>query len=163
MYFIKLTIFISALLFFTYTCEAKTRCKPLLEKLHNIQALQRSSYSSQRGASLRAREDKARERWWQCEQGRGKDRSKKKSKDKSKNKNHTTNKQTKYKNISAGMPFKTNNTVVIKSKYHGEKKQAWLKFYQQPTQCSRPKNLAIFASCSEDKQMQRMHFEQEYE
>jgi hypothetical protein len=59
-------------------------------------------------------------------------------------------------------PFKTNKTIVIKSKYQGNKKQAWIKFYQQPSQCNRPKSLAVFASCSEDKQAQRINFEQEY-
>ena len=160
--FIKLVIFFSALLFFTSTCEAKKRCKPLLEKLHNIQALQRSGYSSQRGTSLRAREDKAREKWWQCEQGQSK--NKKRSKGKSKSHDYSSaKKQAKQKKILAGTPFKTNNSVVVKSKYHGQKKQAWIKFYKQPTQCSRPKSLAIFASCSEDKQAQRLHFEQVYE
>jgi hypothetical protein len=154
----------SALSLFTSISEAKKRCKPLLEKLHNIQAMQRSGYSSQRGLSLRSKEDKARDKWWECEQGRGektKHKTKSKSKKGSKNKNvkhHTTDIK-----ISAGTPFKTNNVIVIKSKYQGHKKQAWLNFYQQPTQCNRPKSLAVFASCSEDKRTQRLNFEQQYE
>ncbi|PCH97195.1 MAG: hypothetical protein COB83_02765 [Gammaproteobacteria bacterium] len=161
MYLIKLVIFISALLVFTPVSEAKKRCKPLLEKLHNIQAMQRNGYSSQRGVSLRAREDKARDKWWQCEQGRG-GKNKKKVKKKSK-KQSAVYKKNKQMNIPAGTPFKTNNAVVIKSKYQGSKKQAWLKYYQQPAQCNRPKSLAVFASCSEDKQTQRIDFELEYE
>jgi hypothetical protein len=144
--------------------EAKKRCKPLLEKLHNIQAMQRSGYSSQRGISLRAREDKARDKWWQCEQGRGrkaKSKTKKNSK-KTSNQYSATYKKATHTKISAGTPFKTSNSIVIKSKYQGNKKRAWLKFYQQPAQCNRPKSLAVFASCSEDKQAQRFDFEQEY-
>lgn len=166
MYNFKLTVCICVLLLFSSTGEAKKRCKPLLEKLHNIQAMQRNGYSSKKGASLRAREDKARDKWWQCEQGRG-GKAKSKSKDKSKKKRKNsyqvvTTKQRKLNKISAGSPFKTNNSVAIKSKYSGEKKQAWHTFYQRPTQCHRPKNLAVFASCSEDKQAQRITFEQTY-
>lgn len=160
---------ISTLVFFTPDSEAKKRCKPLLEKLHNIQAMQRNGYSSQRGLSLRTREDKARDTWWQCEQGRGvktKRKTKSKKKKNSKNKSSyysATNKKNTRKKISAGTPFKTTNVIVIKSKYQGGKKQAWLEFYQQPTQCNRPKSLTIFANCSENKRTQRITFEQGYE
>jgi len=145
--------------------EAKKRCKPLLEKLHNIQAMQRNSYSSKRGISLRAREDKARDKWWQCETGRSKktsNKNKKKSKSTSYQAKETKSKSVKGKKLKAGTPFKTNNAVVIKSKYQGGKKQAWLAFYQQPTRCHRPKNLSMFALCSEDKQKQRKSFEVKY-
>lgn len=166
MHIIKLLIVISPLFLFITESEAKKRCKPLLEKLHNVQAMQRNGYSSKRGSSLRAREDKARDKWWQCEQGRtGKNKSKKKRKDTkgSKNKSShysTTHKQNTHTNALVGTPFKTNNAIVIKSKYEGSKKQAWLKFYQQPAQCNRPKNLAVFAFCSENKRTQRINFEQ---
>jgi len=141
---------------------AKKRCKPLLEKLHNIQAMQRNGYSSKRGTSLRVREDNARDHWWKCEQGRGK-----KNKNKKKQSNETVSYRSKIKSVKgkkmvASTPFKTSNAIVIKSKYQGEKKQAWLAFYQQPTQCQRPKNLQVFAFCSEDKQTQRVVFEQKY-
>lgn len=164
MYPITLIIFISFLLLFASVSEAKKRCKPLLEKLHNIQAMQRNGYSSQRGVSLRAREDKARDKWWQCEQGKGgKTKNKKKKKGKKKNSQYSVkNKKSRRTDMPAGTPFKTNNVIVIKSKYQGDKKQAWLNFYQQPAKCSRPKNLAVFASCSEDKQAQRIDFEQGY-
>ena len=166
MFPIKLTIVISILALITPVSEAKKRCKPLLEKLHNIQAMQRNGYSSKRGVSLRAKEDKARDNWWQCEKGR-----KTKEKKKRKNKKHSKNKKKQsgiaYKkniplNTGMGTPFKTNNAIVIKSKYQGIKKQAWLKFYQQPTHCNRPKSLAVFAACSENKQAQRINFEQGY-
>jgi len=168
MYSIKLTIFIGALFLFSTESEAKKRCKPLLEKLHNVQAMQRSGYSSQRGLSLRAKEDKARDKWWQCEQGRKvKKKSKNKGNKKNKNQNNrqysATYRRSSHTKISAGTPFKTNNVIAIKSKYQGNKKQAWLKFYLQPARCNRPKSLAVFAYCSEDKQAQRIDFEQEYE
>ncbi len=170
MHFIKLITFVSVLLLFASVSEAKKRCKPLLEKLHNIQAMQRNGYSLKRGISLRAREDKARDKWWQCEQGRerkakSKSKTKNKDKNKSKNKNKSnraTDKLTAPTKISAGTPFKTSNAIVIKSKYQGDKKQAWLKFYQQPAKCNRPKNLAIFVYCSENKQAQRIDFEKKY-
>ncbi|NQY88375.1 MAG: hypothetical protein HRT51_11645 [Colwellia sp.] len=165
MHFINIIIFISVLFLFTPTSEAKKRCKPLLEKLHNIQAMQRNGYSSQRGINLRAKEDKARDKWWQCEQGRaGKSKSKTKNKGSKKKSSQSSGvyKQNRQIKISAGTPFKTSNAIVFKSKYQGGKKQAWLKFYQQPAQCNRPKSLAVFVYCSEDKQAQRLNFEQEY-
>lgn len=150
-------------LIFSSAVVAKKRCKPLLEKLHNIQAIQRSSYSSKGGQSLRKREDKARNNWWQCENGGGKKKKKpsKKSKKKSASYSTKTNKANRKK-INAGTPFKTSNAVVVKSKYQGDKKRAWLAFYQQPKQCQRAKSLQVFALCSEDKQTQRADFEGQY-
>ena len=167
MYPIKFTLFVSLLCLFSPITEAKKRCTPLLEKLHNIQAMQRNGYSSKRGASLRAREDKARDKWWQCEQGRDKKTNKKGQKKRdSKTANHRSKSQkTKsvtQKKIKAGTPFKTNTAIVIKSSFQGDKQRAWLAFYQQPSRCQRPDNLQVFAFCSEDKQRQRQDFEQTY-
>jgi len=152
---------------FSLEVAAKKRCKPLLEKLHNIQALQRSGYSAKRGLSLRGREDKARDNWWQCENGRGKSKqhSAKKMNKNNESKTVSHNLQSKRvtsKTIIAGAPFKTNNAIVIKSKYQGDKKQAWLNYYQQPNKCLRPKSLSVFAFCSENKRTQRINFEDQY-
>ena len=148
--------------------EAKKRCKPLLKKLHNIQALQRSAHSAQRGLSLRNREDKARNKWWECENSSGKNKNKPKKKSKKKNGRETASvsaqlKRKKGKKITAGTPFKTSNAIVIKSKYQGEKKQAWLKYYQKPNKCILPKSLSIFAYCSENKLIQQAGFEKQYD
>lgn len=143
---------------------AKKRCKALLDKLHNVQALQRSSYSAKRGVSLRNKEDKAREKWWQCETGKVK-KTKKKKKKKPSNSSSNNQKLTELKTveIKAGIPFQTTQSIAIKEKYLGKKRQAWLKFYQQPKQCQRPKTLSGFAFCSENKQTQRSNFEKQYE
>ncbi len=158
---ITLTFIFILLLFFSPITEAKKRCKPLLEKLHHAQAMQRSGYSSKRGTSLRGREDKARDKWWQCETGQSKSKAKKKGVTKAAV-YRSNEKSIKRKEIKAGTPFKTNSSIVIKSKYQGSKKQAWIAFYQQPTKCQRPKNLQVFAFCSEDKKTQRQGFENEY-
>ncbi|MBL4940104.1 MAG: hypothetical protein JKY81_00410 [Colwellia sp.] len=162
MYPLKIFALIAVLLVVSPSSTAKKRCKPLLEKLQNIQAMQRHGYSAKRGISLRAREDKARDNWWQCEKGGGK-----KNKIKKKRVNKATNSSSKTKSvmnkkITAGTPFKTSNAIVIKSAYQGDKKRAWLAFYQQPKQCNRPKNLPMFAFCSEEKQTQQAEFEQQY-
>jgi len=159
--------------------QAKKRCKPLLEKLHNVQAMQRKGYSLKRGQSLRAKEDKARDKWWQCEHSSrfAKDNRKKGAK-KGAKKGSKKNKQAKKyqsnkvavrkpKRISPAnrtvvAPFSRSGAIVIKSKYQGDKKFAWLDFYQQPNKCQRPKNLTVFAACSEDKQAQQLMFEQQY-
>ena len=149
--------------------QAKKRCKPLLEKLHNVQAMQRNSYSAKRGQSLRSKEDKARDKWWQCENSsrfsKGKNKEKKKAaKKRIKSKKSVTkrSKQSYFAKRSVSAPFSGNEVIVIKSKYQGAKKFAWLDFYQQPNKCQRPKSLTVFASCSEDKQAQQLTFEQQY-
>jgi len=68
----------------------------------------------------------------------------------------------KGRTLKAGTPFKTSHAIVLKSKYQGDKKRAWLAFYQQPKRCQQPKSLQVFALCSEDKQTQRISFEQKY-
>ncbi|WP_019027148.1 hypothetical protein [Colwellia piezophila] len=151
--------------------EAKKRCKPLLKKLHNIQALQRNGYSLKRGQSLRRKEDKARKLWWQCEHSavvkvKKKKRRKKSNKQKSSLVKNTSHKATK-KNPSLYRPkklvsFNQSSAIVIKSKYQGVKRQAWLLFYQQPSKCQRPKNLSEFAYCHEKKRQQQSVFEQGY-
>lgn len=161
-------IVVSVCFVFSPASSAKKRCKPLLEKLRNIQSLQRSGYSQKKGVSLRKREDNARDKWWQCENGRAKkEKNNTKGSAKASNRKNKKNSNSAVKrkiviNDSTVTPFKTTDAVVIKSKYHGEKKRAWLTFYQQPEGCSRPKNLAVFASCSENKQKQRADFEKSY-
>lgn len=148
-----------AQVFTTSNSQAKARCKPLLQKLHNIQALQRQGYSLKKGISLRKREDKAREKWWQCEQGREKSKAKKKP---IKGKNSTakiSRKTQPYRLAKAKSSGFSNSNVITRQKYQGDQLQEWLKFYQQPKQCQRPKSLAIFAFCAEDKQQQMHEFE----
>ena len=149
--------------------QAKKRCKPLLDKLHNVQTQQRKGYSLKRGQSLRAKEDKARDKWWQCEHSSkfSKVNSKKKNKKSKYNKsqkrvvaNNPIRSYSTKRSVAA--PFSDSGAIVIKSKYQGDKKFAWLTFYQQPKKCQRPKNLPIFASCSENKQAQQLIFEQQY-
>lgn len=157
-------IYLSILLcFFSPISEAKKRCKPLLQKLQKIQAMQRHGYSVKRGESLRAKEDKARDTWWQCEKGRGKKNKKAKKNSKSNMASYSIkSKRGDNKKLTAGTPFNTSNAIIIKSQYQGVKKRAWLAFYQQPTRCHRPKNLQVFAFCSENKQTQRADFEKVY-
>lgn len=48
----------------------KKHCKPYLEKLRNVQSQQRQGHSLKRANSLQKKEQKARHQWWQCEQGK---------------------------------------------------------------------------------------------
>lgn len=160
------------LLFVSPNLPAKKRCKPLLEKLHNAQMMQRKSYSLKRGQSLREKEDKARDKWWQCENSSlsafkskygTKKKKVKKNKKKQKNTSHYAKLNKAILNSSKKrVTFNQDSAIVIKSKYQGDKKLAWLQFYQQPIQCQRPKSINVFAYCSEDKLQQRDIFEQKY-
>ncbi len=169
------TVIAVFLLTFSASTSAKKRCKPLLEKLHHIQTMQRKGYSLKRGQTLRVKEDKARDKWWQCEHsslasfkmkyGKKNKKSKKQSKKKKLAKNSTYYTKMNIKNaylVNKVARFNQGSAIVIKAKYQGDKKWAWLAFYQQPIKCQRPKNLNIFAYCSEDKQQQQGVFEQKY-
>ena len=178
-YFTSLTVvyaaIVAVLLTFSTVSSAKKRCKPLLEKLHNIQATQRKSYSLKRGQTLRAKEDKARDKWWQCENsslasfkskyGTKKKKSKKKSKKKvlaSKSTYYTKMNKEILNSSKQRITFNQDSVIVIKAKYQGDKRLAWLQFYQQPMKCQSPKNLNVFAYCTEDKLQQQGLFEQKY-
>lgn len=166
------TAVVILLLIFSANTFAKKRCKPLLEKLHNAQMMQRKSYSLKRGQALRVKEDKARDKWWQCENSslsafKSKYGTKKKKAKKNKKKQKSTSHYAKLKKVKLKPPknmttFNQDSAIVIKSKYQGNKKLAWLQFYQQPIKCQRPKNINMFAFCSEDKLQQRNAFEQQY-
>ena len=156
------------LLIFSTNSSAKKRCKPLLEKLHKAQMMQRKSYSLKRGQSLREKEDKARDKWWQCENSslsafKSKYGTKKKKAKKKKSTTHYVKlNKAKLKLPKKMVTFNHDSAIVIKSKYQGDKKLAWLQFYQQPIKCQRPKNINVFAFCSEDKLQQRDAFERKY-
>ncbi len=132
--------------------------------------MQRKSYSLKKGQTLRVKEDKARDKWWQCENSslsafKSKYGTKKK-KAKKKKKKSTTHYAKLNKAILTSpkkmATFNQNSAIVIKSKYQGDKKRAWLQFYQQPIKCQRPKSIIVFAYCSEDKLQQRGLFELKY-
>ncbi|MFT6902722.1 MAG: hypothetical protein ACJAXS_002941 [Colwellia sp.] len=156
----------------------KKHCQDYRQKLDNIQAQQRQANTHKRSHSLSSKEAKARDRWWRCETGKLKTKSKAKGKSKSKqekkSKQKLANKKTKnktrsqsvplklYKNSKALVPFASNNPVVMRSKYLGEKLRAWLVFYQPAKKCARPKSIQYFAKCVEDKRSQQTEFEKSY-
>jgi hypothetical protein len=150
----------------------KKHCHDYRQKLDNIQAQQRQANTHKRSHSLSSKEAKARDRWWRCETGKLKAKSKSKQKKNSKQK--LANKKTKnkthsqliplkrYKNSKALVPFASNNPLVMRSKYQGEKLLAWLVFYQPAKKCARPKSIQHFALCIEDKRSQQTEFEKSY-
>jgi len=134
------------------------QCQPYLDKLRNIQAQQRQGHSNKKGRSLAEREQKARDKWWQCK--RGKVTTKKKA-----NTKKNTNKRANLKHSIAKLQFASSpknftNSIVIKAKYHGQTQQDWLDFYRRPTKCIRPKSTKIFAYCIEDEHKQQHRFDQ---
>ena len=166
---------------FSTTSDAKKRCRPLLTKLENVQALQRKGYALKKGQSLRSREDKARDEWWQCERSssfkktkRKKSKSRKannkkikkkqvyKNKKANKQKNKEKNKEKNNKIKSVQAPFSNNQAIDLGSKYPRAKLFSWLKYYQRPARCHKPADLNTFVFCSEDKLVQQRRFEQQY-
>jgi hypothetical protein len=155
-------LFIMLSLLSTSSFAGKKRCKPLLEKLQNIQAKQRSGYTARQGVSLQNRADKAREKWWRCENSSQYTKS---SKKKTKKKN--VRKKAKESNINPMplkilKPFATSKAVVIQSRFKGKKQQAWLDYYEKPDKCKKVKSTKVFAFCMEDKTKQQQTFAQQY-
>ncbi len=175
----SIVIFCSAVVLFSSVYSpisfAKKRCQPFLEKLHNIQTMQRKGYSLKRGQSLRVKEDKARDKWWKCERSSkakfnaqygGKKKKNKKYKNKKTVRNTTyytkKNKKTSYSQ-SKVTTFNQSSAIVIRSKYQGDKRLSWLDFYQKPIKCQRPKTMSVFAYCSENKLKQQSEFDKNYD
>lgn len=156
---------------------AKKRCKPFLKKLHSVQAMQRKGYSLKRGESLRAREDKARDKWWKCENSSlakfnalyGSKKKKKAKKKKTASKKNTKSSSYNTKLSLASRSTKVNtptfnqtSAIVIQSSFKGDKQSAWLTFYNKPVKCQRPKSMSVFAYCHENKRLQQSEFIKTY-
>ncbi|NQZ80621.1 MAG: hypothetical protein HRT52_06345 [Colwellia sp.] len=141
----------------------KKHCQPYLKKLHTIQSLQRQGHSLKSSNSLNKRENKARDKWWQCEQGKlpvkRKNKSKKKNKVKKSKINPLFDLDSSDKKIT---PFATQKSLTFKGRFQGDKQFSWLKYYQQPKVCIRPKTTKKFAYCMENKLEQQSIFEKEY-
>jgi len=145
-------------LFFNTAFAGKKACKPYLKKLHNIQAQQKVGHSGNKSRKLAERESKARDTWWQCQQGKlASKKKKRKSKTAAKKKSSTKVSYTRVWKNTSSKPL--TNKLILKAKYQGQKQQDWLDYYQQPKQCRRPKTTQIFAYCLEDEQQQQRKFE----
>jgi len=163
-------IILFSLLLMTLCCSffalaGKKQCQNYRKKLDNIQTQQRQASSLKRSNSLSTREVKARDIWWRCETGKLKVKSKKKKRKVSKSKKLSSNQQAstkQYRNNKPLVPFASSSPVVVRSKYQGEKLQAWLIFYQRKKMCARPKSMQQFAACVEDKHSQQIEFEKSY-
>lgn len=144
----------------------KKHCQGYLKKLDNIKAQQRQGNSISKSNSLAKKESKARKVWWQCETGKLKKKSKKGKKTSTSvqaNKQTMTTKRVKsYQVTKKLVPFSSNKAIVAQAPYQGDRLYAWLDFYQQPKECSRPKSTQVFAKCMEDKRLQQQKFEQKY-
>jgi hypothetical protein len=156
--------FIGIMLTFSYESYAgKKECQSYTDKLRNVQSQQRQGHGLKRSESLNKQEKVARKKWWQCERGRLK-RVKGKRKKKQKNivaNIHQPLSATLSRDIKKGSskPFQTSAPVVIKSRYQGKQLQAWLKYYQQPKKCLRPRTTRQFAYCVENRRTQQLAFE----
>lgn len=183
---ITLSIIVGTLYCFTPLVAAKEHCQKFRDKLDNIQAQQRQGNAAKKGLTLRDREDAARDKWWQCEHTTGITSTKSKAKAKTKTKakakakqrltadnNNSTSTSThtaehQHIGLQSGtkanpvIPFSTTKPIVIASEFTGAKLAAWLQYYQQPSQCGRPKTTQLFAYCVEQRKQQQVEFEKHY-
>jgi hypothetical protein len=156
----KIAFLSAVLLYIPASYAGKNQCQSYLDKLRNVQSQQQKGHSFKQGERLNKREAKARKKWCQCERGllkTSKSRKKKKKKAPKKYQLATDTQKTRIKLNQS--PFQTSNALVIKSRYQGKQLQAWLKYYQQPKQCQRPKTTKQFAFCVENRRSQQMSFE----
>ncbi|MGB1263322.1 MAG: hypothetical protein ACPG52_10455 [Cognaticolwellia sp.] len=160
------------LLLYSFSANAtKPECQKYRKKLDNIHAQQRQASTLKRSNSLAKREDKARDTWWRCQNGKLKAKPKKSAKKKKSSvKRVKLKKLKKLKGMRAErnseyqafVPVANNNPVAGGTVYQGEKLQAWLTFYQADKKCTRPKSTQEFVACAEDKRRQRAKFEKTY-
>lgn len=144
----------------------KKQCQPYLDKLRNIQAQQRVGHSNKKAHSLAKREQKARDKWWQCQQGKlpKKASIKKKKKTRSKGSSLANKKmQTPIFDQAYAQSASLTNHVVIRGEFSGQKQQDWLDYFQPLEQCLKPSSTQIFAFCLEDRRKQRQQFVQNYQ
>ncbi|MEW6990252.1 hypothetical protein AADZ91_06120 [Colwelliaceae bacterium 6441] len=149
--------------FSSYSLQAsKKACQPYLEKVRNIQSQQRVGHSNRKGRSLAEREQKARDKWWQCQQGKlPKPKTKtKKSKTKTKIKPNKSQYHGLKFNSSSTMTF--SKPLTIKAKFQGQQQQDWLDYYQQPEKCKKAKSTKVFAYCIENEHQQQQQFIGQY-
>ncbi|TWX53003.1 hypothetical protein [Colwellia hornerae] len=159
--------FISLALTFSHQSYAeKKHCQFYADKLHNIQSQQRQGHSLKRSESLKKQQESAREKWWQCQQGQLKKPTSNKQNIQKKKQRKNSVKGQHLSGSSASdvkktriEPFETSAALVLKSRYQGKKLQAWLEYYQQPKQCSRPKTIKKFAFCVENRRTQQLAFD----
>lgn len=167
MHTLKLVLIIIVSLTTPDLALAKAKCKSLLKKLHNVQAIQRQGYSLREGKSLAKKEAKARNEWWQCERGiNNKVKAKKNKTAKSVKKTRVKKSDSKSLGIlenTASASFSSQSSVGVKSKYTGEQLKRWLAFYQPLMKCQRPKSTQVFAYCVEYKRQQQQMFEMQDE
>lgn len=156
--------------FFSYA--GKKQCQPYLDKLRNIQSMQKVGHSNSKGRSLSQREEKVREVWWQCQQGKLPKAKAKKSSNSSKSANSSTptkttpakksfvvSQKTKQAKTGSASEFNLTHKLVIKGKFQGEKQQRWLDYYQPPEKCIKPKSTQTFAFCMENRRLQQQAFD----
>ncbi|WP_426359789.1 hypothetical protein ACPUVO_06060 [Pseudocolwellia sp. HL-MZ19] len=142
---------------------AKKECAGLLDKFQNIQSQLKQGQSIKSSASLRKKEDIAREKWWDCENNKTTSSSTSKKKKTYKKKVVKLKKTDKSILEDAPQVFSSNKNIVIKGRFSGDKQLQWLEYYQRPKKCGRPKTTQVFAFCMEDKTEQQNKFEQEYQ
>ena len=165
----KVFIGLTCILLFTFTMNEawakKKECQPYYTKLMNIQSQQKIAHTRKKGESLTKKENKARKKWWDCEQGKLSENSFAK-KIKKTPKVIPSKVIKKFKKSSAipinVKPFQTSQPIVIKNSYKGEKQEEWTFFYKIPQKCIKPKNYRLFVWCVEDKKSKNKAFEKYY-
>jgi len=164
---------VTVISFFPVGLEAKQSCQKQLDKVRSIQAKQRQGYTAKQGNKLQEKEANARDKWWQCKNGKLKSKGIKAEKQTSKKvikrnkiakKYNLKNKNSKAirKLLDSTTVFSSSQPLVVKSRYQGEQLYRWLAFYKMPKGCALPKSLKVFAYCMEDKQRQQTDFERSY-
>lgn len=143
----------------------KKHCKQYHVKLMNIQSQQKSFYTQKAGERLAKKEDKARKKWWDCEQGKlfAPRTSKKAHNARSVTQRESSKKtQSSLASTQNSQPFKTSQPITINSEFTGRKQREWIAYYQTPEQCMQPENYKVFVWCVEFKKTKSKAFNESY-
>jgi len=133
-------LWIISLLVVSNQVYAKSKCELEWNALKTVQSQLRHKSSEY----LRKKEHQKHNKYQNCRKGR-------KKKSKSYKTITTYKKQTKtykkyYSNQYARNSF-SNSPVKMKSKFKGEKQDAWIQYYKTPKECFKPESISKFSKC----------------
>ncbi len=143
-------ILILAFLIASNPILAKSKCEDEWNALKSIQSQMRQRSTEY----LRVEEHKKHDEYQNCRKGKTNNKN---SEGKNSQKKYSTSKKY-YLQKKLRNSFNS-SAVNMKTKFKGEKQQAWLDYYTTPKDCISPKSTAKFAKCLDERDNKAIEFD----
>lgn len=134
--------------------EAKSKCEFEWNALKSVQ----SQLRHQSTEYLRDKERVKHQKYQDCRKGKNKTSTKVKAK--KTYRYYAKNNNSYYKNTRNSF---NNSPVTMKTKFKGEKQEAWLEYYRTPPECIKPKKTSVFATCLANRDEIAIKFDEIWE